>query len=119
MKIVNVHVPDMASNYLPFGEISILANKLADSYSKIEDDTISIYMKDDSMVSSHLRLIKEKCEMITKGGGKFHVYEYELGVSDNTGHIFLIDTEEKRYYCTIQSIRNIENGDLHIDFHII
>lgn len=119
MKITNVHVPDMTKHYLQFAEIEILASRLAESYVKISEDCISIYMKDDPAISSYMRLIKEKCEIITRGGGSCHAYEYELDCSDNTGHIFLIGVDDKNYYCTIQSVTNMENGDLHLDFHII
>ncbi len=119
MKITNIQLPEMSKHYLQFSEIEDLALKLEESYIKIDGENISIYMKDDPEVGDYMRLIKEKCEPITKGGGKYRVYEYELGYSENTGHIFLIAIDGKDYYCTIQSVCNIENGDLHLEFRII
>lgn len=121
MKITNFGMPRMAKNYIDLESINDISNKLRESYVKIDEDTISIYMKDDSDLGNIMRLIKEKCEFITRGGGKYRVYEYELGYSEleNSGHIFLITIDDKDYYCIIQSICNIENGDLHINFRII
>lgn len=119
MKITNIGMPEMTKNYVDSEVISDVVSKLRESYVKIDDDVISIYMKDYPEIGSCMRLIKEKCEPITRGGGKYRVYEYELGYTENSGHIFLIAIDDKDYYCTIQSICNLENGDLHIEFRII
>ena len=119
MKITNIHIPDMTKHYIGYLDLQNLSAKLAESYVKLDEEKISIYMKDDPEISKFMRLIKEKCEPITIGNGKFRVYEYELAYSENSGHIFMIAVDGKDYYCTLESVYNIENGDLHIEFRII
>jgi hypothetical protein len=119
MKITNIHIPEMAQQYMGCLDMQSIAEKFSEAFIKVEEDRLTVYMKDDPYIGDIMRLIKEKTEPITIGNGKFRAYEYELGYTENTGHIFLIAVEGKDYYCTLDSLYHSENGDLHIEFRII